>query len=540
MDNDIFISFELARNNKYISAHYRRQVIRYALEFYGRELIKELARALPELAPKQPGISERYYTSGELNQILKDAIVKVRDKRNPRQAVVANTVVKEAGIDFVTFWKRSKKGDIAKDVLEDLEKSRRPVEVARILDAIDRLEERGAFQNVSENTLIGLIAIESKVTRITVEKYIQIYPEVGTLLGSLRNQKPVERLLKSAKQTATASLRVPMMGADNQRLKKVVAVLDKDAALALKGEIGALVIGFQSDLTTRGPNSFVELTDKLVEISKRSLEAARIVTEAVLNRFTPEVSPEIVLHLTTLLGQVSEINPGTALVVVNAVAERMSTGAVSDIESYFQEALDEIAISSDFGRVLVQRLKRVYSVLNEMNGLSKDEALLSKIKPYLLGQSSAMMGIGPVNGVLRIMVSYGLLGEGLITDDELEASLTHELMHAEKGDEKIWLEIRDMPDRDMAKQRAWGIEFEADRSAAERLLNQGKDPKALIRFLQKAEAIEDALIKESFIKLSRDPKAIPTPPIIDRIKNIETYLEQEALRRSLEKRNIDL
>lgn len=288
--------------------------------------------------------------------------------------------------------------------------------------------------------------------------------------------------------------------------------------------IDMLVNKFQSG---EGLIVLEKLTGELVEIAGESLETASQVAESILSRFAPGMEPFLVQYLTSILGRIAETYPQTTVALINKISEKMSLDEERpDIKSYLEGALDEIAAISPKRAILIQGLKRAYSILDGMKGLNRDKSLLLNIKPYLIEQGGIMLGVSPMGQSLRIIILYELLKEGLLEDDELQAAFLHEIMHAERGDEKIWPEIVNMDDKNLAEEKVQDIELEVDRLAAECLVLHGRDPKALIRLLEKSDAVCDTLIEGGFLQPSNDPRAIPTPPVNNRIANINIYLTE--------------
>jgi len=333
-------------------------------------------------------------------------------------------------------------------------------------------------------------------------------------------------------------LRVPMMGAGNQdRLKQAMDVAQSGEGLS-QGVVDNLVNQFQSQAYL---NDLEAPANELVRIAGESGRAAYLVSERILSRFTPGVNDIVATYLATILGRIVSDHEQMTLIVVNAIASTMTYGEDQRIDDYLKNSLEDISMASDMAYSLVKKMQRAYSILDGMKGLSKDEALRLKIKPYLIGGGHTMLSIGSKSNGFRIVMSHQLLEEGLLQDDELEAAFLHEIIHAERGDINKWPEIVRMTG---AEEEVRDIELEVDRLATERLFNKGKDATAVIRSLEKSEYVQEQLIKEGYLAPGQDSKgapilAIPTPPNDERIQNIENYLTIRNARTALMRGNFN-
>lgn len=312
---------------------------------------------------------------------------------------------------------------------------------------------------------------------------------------------------------------------DGERVKRAFKVIGK--------EVDTIIDSFTSD----APLGVLEgSAERLLEIIKslpentRS-ESAVYIIERLLKKYTLYASPMWSTYLNYVIAEIVAIDSTIAKQVIDAIVWEMASETDPRILLNLKEALSLDGMIKDSSEIsnYMQLQRRASKILHGMKDMIEREDLKKNLKPLLAEKISIIMGLEATPQGLRILALKVLFREGLLDDDDLEAMMLHEIMHAERGDEKIWPELVRMADKQEATKKVWGIEYEVDRRVIERLMEYGRDPEAYLRLLEKSGDLIRRLAQEGHLKLSSNPMAIPTPPIKDRIKNIKRILAQKGV-----------
>ncbi len=320
-------------------------------------------------------------------------------------------------------------------------------------------------------------------------------------------------------------VRIGLTRGEVKKVTEMAKIIIEKLIPAVKNAINILIEN------TR-PSEYIK---RLVEIADVSPLAATIVVENILSRFTPDTdySSIEVTHLAMVLDKIIMSYPYARTLVIDAIVERKSSEVDSKVVNYLEKSLDRIASTVPQTASLIQQTDRVYSILKEAKKLTKDKDIKQSIKPLFVAKAPIPLSVDEENGEPRIVMLGALLAEASLEAEDWIALFLHEIIHIERNDkDKLQKIIKEIEESDYseevikeAEKRVRDIEFAVDMLTAERLIAHGRDPRAVIRLLEKIGPIHDRLVQKGYLELSDDLGSLETPAIKERVKNLEVMIE---------------
>jgi len=308
-------------------------------------------------------------------------------------------------------------------------------------------------------------------------------------------------------------------------------IVDAFSRQIIIDRIGELMSSIKPSATSDTIDDSIKKLSRIAKTYSEEEMIVRCIIEGLLS--SPNSSSVINSAINTIVKYYPNITKQVIDIIMEEIGSETNPSRLADLREALY--LDGIVKNDPKWSNYVQWLERAYKINKGMKEMIKNKYLQQNLKLSLMEKMSIIMNFRSTSKGPEIVALLALFKEGLLTDDDLEGRMLHEVLHAERADDKTWPSLTEKYNNgeEIEKKDAENtvrlIEFEVDKLTVERLIEYGRDPRIYVEGLKNNDAVHMRLEKEGYLVApSGNRKRIPTPSIEDRVRMLEDFLKEHS------------